>query len=84
MKRSVVITGLGTVNPLGNDIAAFWEGIHQGRSGVGPITRFDASAFDVRVAAEVKGFQPEKWIDPKAARKMALFTQYAVAATAPR
>ena len=82
MKRSVVITGLGTVNPLGNDIAAFWEGIHQGRSGVGPITRFDASAFDVRIAAEVKGFQPEKWIDPKAARKMALFTQYAVAATA--
>ena len=82
MKRRVVITGLGTVNPLGNDVASFWEGIRQGRSGVGRITRFDASALDVKTAAEVKGFEPEKWIEPKAARKMALFTQYAVAAAA--
>lgn len=80
--RRVVITGLGTVNPLGNDVPAFWEGIRQGRSGVGAITRFDAAALDVKIAAEVKNFEPERWIEPKAARKMARFTQYAVAATA--
>jgi 3-oxoacyl-[acyl-carrier-protein] synthase II len=80
--RRVVITGLGTVNPLGNDVATFWEGIRQGRSGVGAITRFDTAALDVKIAAEVKAFEPERWIDPKAARKMALFTQYGVAATA--
>ncbi len=82
MKRRVAITGLGTVNPLGNDVAAFWEGIRQGRSGIGPITRFDASTLEVRIAGEVKDFRPEQWIEPRAARKMALFSQYAVAATA--
>ncbi|MDD5707440.1 MAG: beta-ketoacyl-ACP synthase II [Kiritimatiellae bacterium] len=82
MKRRVAITGIGTVNPLGNDVATFWDGIRQGRSGIGPITRFDASALEVRIAGEVKDFKPEQWIEPKAARKMALFTQYAVAATA--
>ena len=82
MQRRVVITGLGTVNPVGNDIASFWEGIQQGRSGVGCITRFDPSALEVKVAAEVKGFDPNQWMEPKAARKMALFSQYAVAATA--
>ncbi len=79
MKRSVVVTGLGTINPLGNDVATFWSAIQAGKSGIGPITRFDASALEARVAAEVKDFQPEKWIEPKAARKMGLFTQYAVA-----
>jgi 3-oxoacyl-[acyl-carrier-protein] synthase II len=78
----VVITGLGTINPLGNDVASFWEGIQQGRSGVGPITRFDPAALEVKIAAEVKGFVPDQWMDAKAARKMALFSQYAVAATA--
>lgn len=82
MQRRVVITGLGTVNPVGNDIASFWEGIRAGRSGVGRITRFDASALEVKIAAEVKGFNPDQWMDAKAARKMALFSQYAVAATA--
>ena len=82
MQRRVVITGLGTVNPVGNDIASFWKGIREGRSGVGRITRFDASALEVKIAAEVKGFNPEQWMDAKAARKMALFSQYAVAATA--
>ena len=82
MQRRVVITGMGTVNPIGNDIASFWESLHQGRSGVGRITRFDASALEVKIAAEVKGFNPEQWMDAKAARKMALFTQYAVAAAA--
>jgi 3-oxoacyl-[acyl-carrier-protein] synthase II len=82
MQRRVVITGLGTINPLGNDVASFWEGIQQGRSGVGPITRFDPAALEVKIAAEVKGFVPDQWMDAKAARKMALFSQYAVAATA--
>ena len=82
MQRRVVITGLGTVNPVGNDIASFWKGIREGRSGVGRITRFDASALEVKIAAEVKGFNPDQWMDAKAARKMALFSQYAVAATA--
>jgi 3-oxoacyl-[acyl-carrier-protein] synthase II len=82
MQRRVVITGLGTVNPVGNDVASFWEGIREGRSGVGRITRVDASALEVKIAAEVKGFNPDQWMDAKAARKMALFTQYAVAATA--
>ena len=82
MQRRVVITGLGTVNPVGNDVASFWEGIREGRSGVGRITRFDASALEVKIAAEVKGFNPDQWMDAKAARKMALFSQYAVAATA--
>jgi len=82
MQRRVVITGLGTVNPVGNDVASFWEGIRAGRSGVGCITRFDASALEVKIAAEVKGFNPDQWMDAKAARKMALFSQYAVAATA--
>ena len=81
MQRRVVITGMGTVNPIGNDIASFWESLHGGRSGVGRITRFDASALEVKIAAEVKGFNPEQWMDAKAARKMALFSQYAVAAT---
>jgi 3-oxoacyl-[acyl-carrier-protein] synthase II len=82
MQRRVVITGLGTVNPVGNDVASFWEGIREGRSGVGRITRVDASALEVKIAAEVKGFNPDQWMDAKAARKMALFSQYAVAATA--
>lgn len=82
MNRRIVITGLGTVNPLGNDVATFWEGIRTGRCGVGPITRFDTSALDVKIAAEVKDFNAAQWMDPKAARKMALFSQYAVAAAA--
>lgn len=82
MQRRVVVTGMGTINPLGNDVATYWEGLRQGRCGVGPITRFDPAALEVRIAAEVKDFKPEQWIEPKAARKMALFTQYAVAATA--
>ncbi len=81
-RRRVVVTGLGTINPIGNDVETFWQSVRQGRSGVGPITRFDPSALDVRIAAEVKEFDPTRWIDVKAARKMALFSQYAVAAAA--
>jgi 3-oxoacyl-[acyl-carrier-protein] synthase II len=82
MKRRVVITGMGTINPLGNDVGTYWEGLQSGRCGIGPITRFDPSAYEAKIGAEVRDFRPEQWIEPKAARKMALFTQYAVASAA--
>lgn len=78
--KKAVITGMGIVSPLGNDIDSFWTAIKSGKSGLGPITRFDASAFDAKIAAEVKGFDPSSYMDKKDARKMALFTQFAVAA----
>jgi 3-oxoacyl-[acyl-carrier-protein] synthase II len=80
MKRRVVVTGLGAITPIGNDVATFWDSIRNGRCGVAPITRFDASTFDVKIAAEVKNFNMEPYADKKDIRKMALFTQYAVAA----
>lgn len=78
--RKAVITGMGVVSPVGNDIDTFWASIKAGKSGLGPITRFDAAGFDSRVAAEVKDFDPSLYMDRKDARKMALFTQFAVAA----
>jgi len=80
MRTKVVITGMGVISPVGNDIDTFWDSIRNGRSGLGPITRFDASRLDSRVAAEVKGFEPSLYMEKKDARKMALFSQYAVAA----
>lgn len=77
--RRVVITGLGVVSPVGNDVKSNWEGLLEGRSGIGPITRFDATKFDTKIAAEVKGFEPEKYIEKKEVKKMDLFIQYAVA-----
>jgi 3-oxoacyl-[acyl-carrier-protein] synthase II len=79
-KRRVVVTGLGAVTPIGNTAGEFWDGIRAGRSGLGRITRFDPSRLDCQVAAEVKGFEATKYIEPKETRRMALFTQYAVAA----
>ncbi|MBA3656522.1 MAG: beta-ketoacyl-[acyl-carrier-protein] synthase II, partial [Gemmatimonadaceae bacterium] len=58
MKRRVVVTGLGVISPVGNDVATTWDALKQGRSGTGPITKFDATNFPVRFAAEVKGFDP--------------------------
>jgi 3-oxoacyl-[acyl-carrier-protein] synthase II len=80
-KRRVVITGMGIVSPLGLTVKESWEGAIAGRSGVGPITRFDASAFATHIAAEVKGFSPDPFIDFKDQKKQDLFSQYAVAAT---
>ncbi|MFZ2781277.1 MAG: beta-ketoacyl-ACP synthase II [Rectinemataceae bacterium] len=80
MERKIAVTGLGVVSPVGNDTASFWNSLVEGKSGVGPVTRFDASGLDSRIAAEVKGFDPELWMDRREARKMALFSQYAVAA----
>jgi 3-oxoacyl-[acyl-carrier-protein] synthase II len=76
----VVVTGLGAVAPNGIGIESFWQSIINGVSGVGPITRFDASKHDARIAGEVKGFDPLQWLEKKEVRKMDLFIQYAVAA----
>ncbi len=80
MKRRVAVTGIGLVTPLGTGTEKTWEGLVNGRSGVGPITRFDASAHAARIAAEVKDFTPEKWFEKKQARNLDLFVQYAIAA----
>ncbi len=77
MKR-VVITGMGTVNPIGNSLGEYWQSLREGRSGAGPITRFDASAFATTYAAEVKDFDPQVRIDKREARKMDRFAQYSV------
>ncbi|SDM45364.1 3-oxoacyl-[acyl-carrier-protein] synthase II [Psychrobacillus sp. OK028] len=80
-KRRVVVTGIGAVTPLGNDIETTWSGIKEGKSGVGMLTRLDASQFAAKVAAEVKDFDIEKYIERKEARKMDRFTHYALAAS---
>ena len=80
-KRRVVVTGIGAVTPLGNDIETTWSGIKEGKSGVGMLTRLDADLFAAKVAAEVKDFDIEKYISKKDARKMDRFTHYALAAS---
>jgi 3-oxoacyl-[acyl-carrier-protein] synthase II len=80
MNRNVVITGLGAVTPLGNTAPVFWQALLAGRSGIGPITRFDASRASTRIAGEVKDFKPEPFMDAKEARRTDLFVQYAAAA----
>jgi 3-oxoacyl-[acyl-carrier-protein] synthase II len=76
-----VISGLGLVSPLGNNVADSWAGLVAGRSGAGPIKRFDPSALDVRFACEVKGFDPSDYMDRKAAKRADLFAQYGIAAS---
>ena len=80
-KRRVVITGMGAVSPIGKTVPSLWKSIQQGKSGVAPITLFDAANCPVKIAAEVKDFKPEEHgIDPKEARRMARFTQFLLAA----
>ena len=79
-KRRVVITGLGILSPLGNDLETNWAAIKAGRSGIGPITHFDASAYPTRIAGEVRGFDPTEFIAPKDVKKMDPFVHYGVAA----
>lgn len=79
-KRRVVVTGLGAVTPLGNDVETMWDNIVQNKSGIDYISRVDKDQFPVHVAGEIKDFDPLKYIDRREARKMDLFTQYAVAA----
>ncbi|MFX3623464.1 MAG: beta-ketoacyl-ACP synthase II [Ectobacillus sp.] len=81
MKRRVVITGVGAITPLGNDVHTTWENIKNGVSGIAPITRINTEQFKVKVAGEVKGFAPEEFMDGKEAKRMARFTQFAVAAS---
>ncbi len=80
MTRRVVVTGMGAITPLGNDLPTTWAGIVAGRSGVGPITRFDATEYRSRIAAEVKDFDPTQHFPPKEARRMDPFVQYALVA----
>jgi 3-oxoacyl-[acyl-carrier-protein] synthase II len=80
MQKRVAVTGLGVISPVGNDVATFWDSLKQGKSGVGPITRFDASRTETKIAAEVKNFDPLLYMDKKEARKMANFAQFCVAA----
>src|ERR1044071_4356247 len=81
VKRRVVVTGLGLVTPLGNSVESTWAGLMMGRSGAGPITKFDTSDFPVRFACEVKDFDPLRYIEKKEARKMGAFAHYAIAAS---
>ncbi|MDA2928365.1 beta-ketoacyl-ACP synthase II [Acidobacteria bacterium AH-259-O06] len=80
MKRRVVVTGIGLVSALGLDTESTWKGLLQGKSGVGPITHFDAGSFSSRIGAEVKNFDPLAYVDVKSARKMDLFILYAIVA----
>ena len=80
LARRAVVTGLGAVTPIGNDQPTFWRNLVAGVSGVGPITRFDATGFDVRIAAEVKDFDPETVMDRKMARRMSRFIHLAMGA----
>jgi 3-oxoacyl-[acyl-carrier-protein] synthase II len=79
-RRRVVITGIGMISPLGIGNEPTWQGLLEGRSGIGPITKFDATDYACRIAGEVKGFDPEKWIEKKEIKKSDTFIHYAVAA----
>jgi 3-oxoacyl-[acyl-carrier-protein] synthase II len=79
-KRRVVVTGLGVISPLGVGTDATWQGLVEGRSGIGPITKFDASAYPCRIAGEIQGFNPENYIEKKEVKKSDTFIHYAVAA----
>ena len=79
MRRRVVVTGMGAITPVGNDVATTWRGLLEGKSGANPITKFDPSSFPVRFACEVKDFDPSKYMDRKEAKRADLYTQYAVA-----
>ncbi|HET7707863.1 MAG TPA: beta-ketoacyl-ACP synthase II [Thermoanaerobaculia bacterium] len=79
-RRRVVVTGIGMISPLGVGNEPNWKGLIEGRSGIGPITKFDASAYACRIAGEVKGFNAEEWIEKKEVKKSDTFIHYAVAA----
>ena len=80
-RKRVVVTGLGAITPIGNTLSEYWEGLLSGRNGIGPITHFDASRHDCRIAGEVKGFDPLEFLDRKDAKRMDRFAQFAVAAS---
>jgi 3-oxoacyl-[acyl-carrier-protein] synthase II len=82
MKRRVVVTGLGAITPVGNDVATTWRAIIEGKPGAGPITKFDPTNFPVRFACEVKSFDPLQYMDRKEAKRADLYAQYAIAGAA--
>ncbi len=79
--KRVVVTGMGALTPIGNTLAEYWDGLLSGRNGIGPITHFDASRHDSRIAGEVKGFDPHEYMDRKEAKRMDRFAQFAIAAS---
>ncbi|HMF15955.1 MAG TPA: beta-ketoacyl synthase N-terminal-like domain-containing protein, partial [Gemmataceae bacterium] len=81
MTRRVVITGMGTVNPLSSDLKGYWQGLCAGKSGIVPIEQFDTSAFKVRFGGEVKNFRAEDYLDTKTARRLDRFAQFALVAS---
>jgi 3-oxoacyl-[acyl-carrier-protein] synthase II len=78
-QRRVVVTGIGAVTPVGNTADEFWEALRQGKSGIGPITKFDSTGYPTRIAGEVRGFDPMQFVDKKEARRLDPFVQYAIA-----
>lgn len=80
-RKRVVITGLGAITPIGNTLAEYWEGLVSGRNGIGPITHFDASKHDCRIAGEIKNFDPLLYLEKKEAKRMDRFSQLAVCAS---
>ncbi|ANU47124.1 beta-ketoacyl-[acyl-carrier-protein] synthase II [Enterocloster clostridioformis] len=81
MKTRVVVTGMGAITPIGNDVESFWKGLKDKTVGIGPITYFDTTEYKCKLAAEVKGFDPKQYMGAKAARRMEAFSQFAVAAS---
>ena len=81
MKTRVVVTGMGAITPIGNDVESFWQGLKDKTVGIGHITYFDTTDYKCKLAAEVKGFDPKQYMDAKAARRMEAFSQFAVAAS---
>jgi len=81
-KRRVVVTGLGALTPVGNSAEEYWEAIVQGKSGIGPITKFDAKELPTRIAGEIRNFDPLKWVEKKEARRLDPYLKYAVACAA--
>ncbi|GLB31827.1 3-oxoacyl-[acyl-carrier-protein] synthase 2 [Lacrimispora amygdalina] len=81
MNRRVVVTGMGAITPIGNDVESFWNGLKEKKVGIAPITQFDTTDFKATLAAEVKDFDPKNYMDIKAAKRMERFAQFAVAAT---
>ena len=80
MERRVVITGLGAITPIGNNVEEFWNGIKEGKCGIDEITHFDTSDYKVKLAAEVKGYNPEEYFDKKSAKRLDKFSQFAIVA----
>ncbi|MFT4005138.1 MAG: beta-ketoacyl-ACP synthase II [Lacrimispora sp.] len=81
MSRRVVVTGMGAITPIGNNVESFWNGLKEKKLGFGSITQFDTTEYKAKLAAEVKDFDPKNYMDPKAAKRMERFVQLAVAAT---